>query len=303
VYNMNRLALLAELHRRKTLHEVSRSLSFSPSTVSQQLKVLEREVGVPLVERSGRGLRFTREGELLAVHAAALMQQMERAEADIAAARGEARGTLRMATFQTAALAVLPRALHLLARDAPELRVVVAHIEPAGMLDALAAREFDLVLGEEYPGRPVGRREGIDLVHLLDDPMVLVTPPASGDAEPGSPTEDWVDYVRRMPWVMEPSGNDAREWVVAAIRSLGVEPTVQYESPDLLVQMRLVETGHAVAILPELLLSSERPEVRRVELPGAPSRHVFAAVRHGSQHSPAIAAVLGAFTEAVGAGA
>jgi DNA-binding transcriptional LysR family regulator len=288
VYNMNRLALLAELHRRGTLHEVSRSLSFSPSTVSQQLKVLEREVGVPLVERAGRGLRLTREGELLAGHAVALMQQMELAEADVAAARGEARGTLRMATFQTAALAVLPRTLDLLAADAPELRVVVAHIDAARMLDALAAREFDLVLGEEYPGRPASRRDDVDVVPLLEDPMVLVVPLSAGE-----------DPTRSLPWVMEPAGNDGREWAVSAARSLGIEPEVQYESPDLLVQMRLVETGHAVAILPGLLLDSEKPGVRRIELPGSPHRRVFAAVRHGSQRSPAIGAVLGAFRQTV----
>ncbi|MDQ7909004.1 LysR substrate-binding domain-containing protein [Phytohabitans sp. ZYX-F-186] len=288
--NANRLALLDELARSGTVHAVGGALSYSPSTVSQQLKVLEQEVGVALVERVGRGLVLTREGRALAEHARDILARMEEAESDLARLRGTAAGTIRVAVFQTAALSVLPTALDLLASSHPKLRVVVSHIDPARALPALAAREHDIVLGEEYPGRPVARRAGITLVPLFEDPLVLVV-------SPGTRHESVGELIFARAWVMEPEGNDARQWAVAACRDLGVEPRVQYESPDLLVQVRLVETGHAIAVVPELLLRRERPRVDRLEFPGRPSRSVFTAHRAAADSSPAVTAVTEAFAQ------
>lgn len=289
----HRLLLLQELRRRGSVHAVSEALSFSPSTVSQQLKVLETEAGARLIERVGRGVRLTREGEILAEHAPRILGEIERAEAAVAAVRAVAEGDVRVAALQTASLAFLPRVIRMLESTTPHPRMLVSRIAPDRALGALAAREFDIVLGEEYPGLPVSRQKGIDVVPLLDDPLVLVAP------EDVDPPHAPADLGARMPWVMEPVGSDARAWCLGLCRELGVEPEVQFESDDLLVQMRLVETGNAVAVLPRLLLDSERPRLRRIDLPGRPVRRVFAAHRSGSQLAPAIDAVLTAFMRAI----
>lgn len=203
--NLNRLQLLQELHRRGSLLAVSRALSFSPSTVSQQLKVLEKEVGAELTERVGRGLRLTREGEILAEHAARIFAEVERAEAAVAAVGAVAQGDVRVAALQTASLELLPRALQLLDRTDPHPRMLVSRIQPARALGALAAREFDVVLGEEYPGLPVSRQDGIELRRLVEDPMLLVVP--EGYDGPLSAAE----ISARLPWVMSrPEATPAR---------------------------------------------------------------------------------------------
>lgn len=292
--DLHRLLLLQELRRRGSVIAVGEALSYSPSTVSQQLKVLEREVGARLTERVGRGIRLTREGEMLAEHAVRIFTEIERAEAAVASVRQLAQGDVRVAALQTASLALVPRAIELLSRVDPHPRMFVSRIEPARALGALAAREFDVVIGEEYPGLPLGSHPGVERMPLRKDPLLLAVP---WDAE-------GVDSPRaadgRLPWVMEPVGADARSWSLGMCRGLGVEPEVRFESDDLLVQMRLVETGHAVAVLPALLLDSERPRLRRVVLPGAPHRSVFAAYREGSGRAPAIRAVLDALAEAAG---
>lgn len=287
--SLNRLALLVELARRGTIQDVATALSYSPSTVSQQLHVLEQELGVPLIERVGRGVRLTRQGDLLVAHGHALLLQAEAVEADVAASLHDARGTARLATFQTAALAVLPGLLGLIDAEHPGIRVDVGHIEPMALLGALAAREFDLGLGEEYPGRAVVRHPDIELRTMRRDPLVLVAPPST----PADAT--LADLVQRLPWVMEPQGYDAREWVMARCRAAGFEPDIRFESPDLLVHVRLVETGHAISVLPGLLLDAERPNVRRLPF-GAddPTRHIFVAYRRGTDAAPHIAEVLGA---------
>ncbi|GAB3596932.1 LysR family transcriptional regulator [Microbacterium tumbae] len=292
--NLDRLLLLQELHRRGSVTAVAAALSYSPSTVSHQLKVLEREVGAVLVERVGRGVRLTREGGLLAEHAVRIFGEIERAEAAVASVRAVAEGDVRVAALQTASLALLPRAIEVLERRSPHPRMFVSRIEPARALGALAAREFDIVIGEEYPGLVLPSVSGVERRPLLEDPLVMVSPAVRGVSASTS------EATGALPWTMEPLGSHARSWCLAMCRRLGIEPEVRYESDDLLVQLRLVETGHAVAILPKLLLDSERAEVERADLPGRPARSVFTAHRSGSERTPAISAVLDALAEATG---
>lgn len=292
VFNLNRLYLLQELQRRGSVLAVSDALGYSPSTVSQQLKVLEQELGATLIERVGRGVRLTREGEVLAERAASVFAEVERAEAAVAAIGTSARGDIKVATLQTASLALLPQALEILEEVDPHPRMLVSRIEPARALDALAAREFDIVVGEEYPGLPLDAHEGIVISPLVEDPLILAVP-SEADAE-----LTLSEIGTQFPWVMEPRESDARLWCMGMCRQIGVHPIVQFESDDLLVQMRLVETGHAIAVLPRMLLQSERPHLRQIELPGSPARTVFTAYRAGSEQAPAMHAVLEGFRRA-----
>src|SRR3954468_18658830 len=86
--DLRRLLLLHELHERGTIAAVADALQFTPSAVSQQLAVLERETGVRLLERAGRGVRLTDSALALVDHADALLVRAALAEADLAAAAG-----------------------------------------------------------------------------------------------------------------------------------------------------------------------------------------------------------------------
>ena len=118
---------------------MARALDYSPSAVSQQLRVLEREAGVPLLERAGRRVRLSEAGEVLARHADRLLGGVEEAEAELAGlAEGGVVGTVRIAAFQTATIALIPPALTELERDHPGLRVEILQSEPEPALQALA---------------------------------------------------------------------------------------------------------------------------------------------------------------------
>ena len=108
---IRRLRLLRELSIRGTLAGVADALAYSPSSVSQQLALLEKEVGVELMRKSGRGVLLTPQAQLLAEHTGELLDAFERAEAAVAASQDEIRGTVRMAVFQSAMLALLPATL------------------------------------------------------------------------------------------------------------------------------------------------------------------------------------------------
>lgn len=140
---MKRLRLLWELHARGTVAAVAEALNYSPSAVSQQLGILEREAGVPLLRKTGRTLELTAAGEALVAEAEKLLAGLERAESALHRARSEVGGTIRLAVFQTAMLALVPGALSRLRERYPGLRVEVVQGEPGAALRETWARGFE----------------------------------------------------------------------------------------------------------------------------------------------------------------
>src|SRR5215207_9012032 len=128
--DLRRLRLLHELHRRGTIAAVADALQYTPSAVSQQLAMLERETGVRLLERAGRGVRLTDPALVLVEHAGALLERAAVAEADLAAATGTVSGRARIATFQSAAVHIAAPAIEALARQSPRLRCELIEAEP-----------------------------------------------------------------------------------------------------------------------------------------------------------------------------
>jgi Transcriptional regulator len=280
---VRRLRLLRELSGRGTIAEVAEVLHLSPSSISQQLSQLEREVGVPLLRKSGRRLELTPAAEVLVEHTERILSQLEEAESAAVGVSGEASGTLRIAVFQSAAVAFMPRLLAELATRHPRLRVTMSQREPEEGLRETAAHEFDLVIAEQYPNHAAPRYPALDRVPLTTDALRLVVPAG----------EDWshvnlIEDVRALPWVMEPHGAASRHWAEQLCRQAGFEPDVRFETDDLEAHIALIESGSAVAVIPELMLVRRRPEARLIELPEAPRRSVFTSVRRSSVDTPAI---------------
>src|ERR671911_1085083 len=184
--DVRRLRLLVELRDRGTLAAVAEALSYSPSSVSQQLSQLEREAGVSLLVQVGRRVQLTPQAELLVEHARAVLDRLEEAESDVARSLTAVGGTVRIAVFQSAAHAVVPQALTLLRAEHPQLRVEVTEREPDVGLFEVSARDFDLVIAEQYPGHTRAHRDELDRVHLAADTIRLALPPRPAAHRTGS---------------------------------------------------------------------------------------------------------------------
>ena len=290
--DMRRLRLLREVQLRGTLSGVAEALAFSPSSVSQQLAQLEREAGVKLLQKSGRRVQLTPQGELLATRAADLLDRLEQAEAELVTSLDAVIGTVRLAVFQSAAHAVIPEALTLLRVEHPDLRVEIMEREPEAGLFDLAARDFDLVLAEQYPGHTRPHLPDLDREFLATDALRLAVPTASAV----SSLTDAAD----LPFVMEPEGTVARLWSTQICRAAGFEPDVRFETADLIAHIRLIESGNAVGMLPDLVWAGREPALRLVDLPGTPARTVFTSARRVSAARPAVTAVRSALARATG---
>lgn len=174
--DVRRLRLLRELARRGTIAAVAEALSFSPSAVSQQLSVLEREAGLPLLERTGRRVRLTPAGQNLVRHADAVLELLERADAELAEARGGLAGALRIGSFPTATRAIVPAALAALARRHPGLEPMVSETDPAAVAHALRAGDLDVALIHAYDFVPAPQEPGLAAEPLYREAMYLAAP-------------------------------------------------------------------------------------------------------------------------------
>ncbi|GAB3270040.1 LysR substrate-binding domain-containing protein [Arthrobacter pigmenti] len=282
--NVRRLELLWELKIRGTLAEVAAALRYSPSSVSQQLALLEKEAGVELLRKTGRGVQLTPQAEILVDHTAGLLERLEQAESDLAASLTTVTGTVRLAVFQSAALALMPGALTAMRDRYPDVRIEMVQREPETALYETWARDFDMVIAEQYPGHAAAHYPELDRAKLTTDAIRLAAPPAAIDGLTS------VDDAKNMPWVMEPRGAASRHWAEQACRRAGFEPDVRFETADLQAQIRLVESGNAVAFMPNLVWTGRDTNCQLLELSEQPMRTIFSSVRMASAHRPAILA-------------
>ena len=191
----------------------------------------------------------------------------------------------------------------------PEVRVEMTQREPETALHETWARDFDLVIAEQYPGHTRAHWADLDRVNLAADTLRLAVPPigAGSGQPPAALPGDRVAAAKiadlreaaSWPWVMEPEGTASRQWATQLCRSAGFEPDVRFETADLIAHIRLIQSGNAVGVLPDLVWSGATPTVRLLDLPGAPERTVFTAARRSSSGRPGVLAVRDALAQAV----
>ncbi len=297
--DLHRLRLLREVAGRGTVHAAARSLGYTPSAISQQLAVLEREAGAPLLERVGRNVRLTDAGAVLVRHAAALLAGVEAAEAELAAvAAGRPAGAVRVAAFQSAFLSIVVPAIRSVLGEHPAIRVEATEIDVELAAPALRLQQLDAVVGDEYEGHPLAVHDDLTRETLLREQNRLVLPPGHAAA---NLTRVPLAELAGATWVASQPGTGHREMVVCACREAGgFEPDLRYSSDDFLTQIELVRTAGAVALLPDLVLAHPAPGVviRPVER-GPVGREVFLSTR--AARTPAIGAVAQALRAAAAA--
>jgi DNA-binding transcriptional LysR family regulator len=295
VLDLRRLRLLRELHERGTIAAVADALQFTPSAVSQQLGILEREAGVPLLERAGRGVRLTDAALVLVDHAEALLERAGRAEADLAAAGGTVAGRVRIAGFQSVMLRLALPAMTDLARDAPQLRCELVEAEPEDSLPQLALGDVDFVLADEWHHQPRRLPAGVERHDLLRDTVRVALPARHPVARRRKRTvplaelagEHWATGHPQMGW------EDVTERLCRQLG--GFAPDIHHRANDAKVSLALVARGLAVALLPDLPLMDRHPGVAVRSIAGGPvDRAIFAATRTADAARPSTRAVLSA---------
>ncbi|MFE7182615.1 LysR substrate-binding domain-containing protein [Streptomyces erythrochromogenes] len=328
--DVRRLRLLRELARRGTIAAVAEALSFSPSAVSQQLGVLEREAGLPLLERTGRRVRLTPAGQNLVRHAEAVLERLEQADADLAEARGGLAGALRIGAFPTATRAIVPAALVALARRHPGLEPMVCETDPAAVAHALRAGDLDVALVHSYDFVPAEREPGLTTEPLYGEAMYLAEPAGETPVPPGAPVppgtaeapgrpgaeaggppaqglpqpppapdQDAVLRAHaRSPWITATPGTLCHTMTTRACQAAGFTPRVRHQVDEFATVLALVAAGQGVAVVPQLGVAGPAdPAVHLTRL--VMQRRTGLAFRSGAGTHPAVAAFGAALRAAV----
>ncbi len=280
--DVRRLRLLRDLAALGTIAAVAEAHNYSPSAVSQQLAALQREAGVPLLERTGRNVTLTSAGVALVRHTETVLAALEAASASLAAARTGLSGAVRIGAFPSAVRTLLPAALVALGHDHPGLDLMVAELDPAAVPKALRERTLDVALTHDYDLAPAAPDPTLDSLPLMEEPVFLAVP----DADAALPNP--VDGFRDADWIVASPGTLCHTVALRACQAAGFTPRVRHHVDDFAAVLTLVAADQGVALVPRLSTGRIPDGVRLLPLPTR--RRTRIAYRRGAAGHPAVAA-------------
>jgi DNA-binding transcriptional LysR family regulator len=284
-----RLVMLREVALRGTIASAARSLGLTPSAVSQQLAVLEREAGCALLDRSPRGVALTGAGRALAERAAAIVDVLAAARADLDRLGGSVSGPVTVAAVASAAATVVSEGVQRLRTTQPGVEVSVIVAEPRDALDLLHADDVDIAVVDEYDYVPLALPDHLDARELRAETLVAVGAPGA------LPRLATLASLADADWVMPPDSAACGHAVRSACRAAGFEPRVRWETDDMLLLVRAVAAGHGVSVLPRLAVFDEIADVDVGPLRSpALHRRISAVTRSRAAARPVVQAVLNA---------
>src|SRR5690606_10512561 len=277
------------LARHGSVSGAAAGLHITTSAVSQQLAKLEREAGQRLLAKNGRGVRLTDAGRLLAEHAARILSQVELAQADLEAQRGQVAGELRVSAFPTAARGLFPTALAALREQHPALRVRSRELEPEKGISGVVRGDLDLAVVLDWYNKPMPLPDGLVKAPVLDD--------AAGGARRAGHRlagREEVDLgeLADDEWITWGEGEFCHEWLMFTLRSRGIVPIVGHRAAESHTQLALVAAGLGVCIAPLLGRDPLPDGVVTVPLRQRVRRHVYVVWRADADRRPSIRAAV-----------
>ncbi len=300
MFDVKQLRVLKAVADHGSFSAAADVLSYSQPAISQQIAALEKRAATTLVDRGSRGVRLTDAGRALVEHAEVVLARLAAAEAELDAIAGIRGGRVRLASFPTAGASLLPPAVAVFTDRYPDVELSFVEQEPEEAAQMLRAAELEIAIVFEYgdvnQSEFARLFEGIELHHLVDDPMYLALPREHPLArKPRVRLEDFADET----WIQE---TDAHSWCggfhAACCEAAGFDPKVGFQSDDYNVVQGLIAAGVGISLVPGLALTNVREDIAIRSLGRrAPARRIAAATLSGRYRSPAVEAMLEILTE------
>ncbi|HEX3816403.1 MAG TPA: LysR family transcriptional regulator [Mycobacteriales bacterium] len=293
--DLRRLQVLRELRQRETVAATAGALHLTPSAVSQQLAALAKEVGAPLIERQGRGVRLTGQAHVLLEHADILYAQLERARSDLAEWQEGAVGTVRIGALSTAITGIVAPAMASLTRDRPRLRLQVREVEGLDSYTRLDTGELDIALTVDDRSTPTRADPRFHRLPLLADPLDAALPP---DHPLATRRSIALTDLAEQPWIVGAPGGTCYDVAMASCANAGFRPDVRHHCNDWEGVCALVAAGAGVALVPRLATTRRNDAIALRPVTPETVRQVRIAVRTGSECSPILGPVIEALQRA-----
>src|SRR5918992_2052845 len=230
--DVKQLRVLRAVAEHGSFSAAAEALSYTQPAISQQVAALEKQAGTPLVDRTSRGVRLTEAGRALVDHAEVVLARLAAAEAELEAMAGVRGGRVRLSSFPTAGASLLPPAVALFTERHPDVELTFVEREPDTAAQMLRAAELEVALVFEYGdvgASEFGRLyEGIEVHHLLDDPLYLALP--QGHPLSSKPRVRLQDFAQET-WIQESASHSfCGSLHLAACASAGFQPQIGFQS-------------------------------------------------------------------------
>ncbi len=275
------------------------ALGYTPSAVSQQIKRLERQAGVPLMERVGRGVMLTAHGRELVDAGRGLLAELERVEARLHRSAETVAGHLRVAAFSTAMRGLVAPVARSLLAEHSGLTLTLTEREPWDAIELVATGQCELGVVHTWGDVPIDVPEHLERTPIASDLADVIAhqnhPLAGRDTVT---PHDLVDEG----WIATPDGTICRQWLSRMYDETGRRPRIAHEAAEFASQLSMAGAELGIALIPRL----GRPRLDaclvaiNVSAP-VPTREIVAIHRRSMSESPAIAATLAALAAASGA--
>jgi DNA-binding transcriptional LysR family regulator len=291
VLDLRRLQALHAVVTTGSVKDAAARLGYTPSAVSQHITTLERQTKTVLLEPAGRGVRPTAAGQLLADHAAGLLDGLAEAEAALDALNAGELGVLRLASFATAGAELIPPALARVRAALPRLEISLRVAERDDALRLLRQGALDLAVIEAHT-IPAAADGGLTYHPLLSDPFRIVVPRSHRLAAKrvinlaDTAAEPWIDIRCEV--------GCCRAATRAAFHQAGFEPRRVVEADEYWPAQGFVAAQLGLALIPALALGvlHDGVAVRRLHHASQPERHVLATTRPAVSGTAPVQAII-----------
>lgn len=287
--DLGRLRALRELSVRKTMAAVAEAMYVSPSAVSQQISLLEQELGIDLIERRGRRVELTIAGHNLVRRVDRIFAEIESARADIAELKQVIAGDLRVAAFPSVAAAIIPGTIRSLHNAHPRLTIHFDELEPEESLAALRSWQTDVALIDDLNVPPGALDPNIETLPLLEDVFNVMVGLDHPLAERATVT---LAELREDRWVIDTASSTYTRMLTDACQATGFTPNILARCKGFEVSIALIKAGCAIAFLPGLRASHDLEDVWVCRVQPEIRRRISVAFRKGEKRSPALQAFL-----------
>jgi DNA-binding transcriptional LysR family regulator len=290
--DVHRLRVLRAVVADGSIQGAAASLGYTPSAISQHLTALQKETGLTLIQRSGRGIEPTAAGRTVAAEAARIFERIADLDSLVADLRTGRVGTLSVSYFASAGATWIPPVVATIGREFPRLRLDLRLVE---LLDNNAGLP-DVAISVD--GAESRELTGYRVRPLLTEPYLAVVPTTSALAR-----REQVDLIelRDEAWVdNDVARGPCRQIVLDACSSVGFAPAFRVETQDYATAIRFVAEGMGITVIPRLCLDALPEATVAVAIVNpTPRRSISIRVRDAVIEHPAVARMLELFDERV----
>lgn len=260
----------------KSFTKASEKLGYTQSAVSQMISGLEKDLGVKLLNRSRQGITTTKIGERMLKHVRDILKITELMNQEAARYNGYNRGTVRIGAIPSVSAKILPGLIGAFERQYPGVSVILFEGDECHVERWILEDEVDV--GFLYESGP-----DFEFIPLLDDGVTVFAPMNTifKEKENLSITEI-KDYSLIMP-------KPETKFIRSLFEQKGISPLVRYEIQDVLTILSMVQEGIGVAILPNLSLPNQLPNVKALPLAEPVNRKVGVGLKNMDEISPVAA--------------